>query len=335
MQAVLIDRVGALSPLRRGLFSVLGALVLMAGMNHPLEAQYFGRNKVQYDGFEFQVMVTPHFDIHYYPVEGAAIEDLARMAERWYERYARFFQYEFEGSKPLVIYADHPDFQQTNTLQDFLGESTGGVTESLKNRVILPMTGSYQDTDHVLGHELVHAFQYDIAESRQGAGLMGLTRLPLWLIEGMAEYLSVGREDPLTAMWMRDAVRRDDIPTIKKMGTDFRYFPYRFGQALWAYIGGTYGDDAVASLFRNSLRRGWEPSLAAILGMDTKALSEAWAEAMKAEYLPLMEGRDAPSAVGTLILSPETGSGSPEPCSVPQPQRPAPGLYVGEGPLLL
>jgi len=275
-----------------------------------IDAQYFGRNKVQYDGFDFEVLETPHFDIHYYPEEGVAIEDVARMAERWYERYARFFQHEFEGRKPLVMYADHPDFQQTNTLQSFLGESTGGVTESLKNRVIMPMTGSYQDTDHVLGHELVHAFQYNIAESRQGSGIVGLSRLPLWLIEGMAEYLSVGREDPLTAMWIRDAARRDDLPTLDQMSRDFRYFPYRFGQALWAYVAGVYGDDVVANLFRSSLRAGWENSVRTILGMDSDELSEAWAETIKADYLPLMEGRDAPSDVGTVVLSPETGSGS-------------------------
>ena len=95
------------------------------------------------------------------------------MGERWYERYARAFQHEFEARKPVVLYADHPDFQQTNTLSGFIGEGTGGVTESLKNRVIMPLTGSYFDTDHVLGHELVHAFQYNIAQTRRGGGLQG------------------------------------------------------------------------------------------------------------------------------------------------------------------
>lgn len=310
MQAVLRKATGGFLRLRPGILGAAGLMILLAGSLSPLQGQYFGRNKVQYDGFEFEVLKTDHFDVHYYPEAGVAIEDVARMAERWYERYARFFQHEFEGSKPLVMYADHPDFQQTNTLQSFLGESTGGVTESLKNRVIMPMTGSYQDTDHVLGHELVHAFQYNIAQSGQGPGIVGLSRLPLWLVEGMAEYLSVGREDPLTAMWIRDAARRDDIPTIEQMGRDFRYFPYRFGQALWSYLAGVYGDDVVANLFRSSLRRGWEPSLALTLGLSSEELSLAWAEAIKADYQPLMENRDDPSEAGTLVLSPETGSGS-------------------------
>ncbi|MFP3948478.1 MAG: peptidase S9, partial [Longimicrobiales bacterium] len=241
------------------------ALIVLSGVAFlfpaPADAQYFGRNKVQYETFDFDVLRTPHFDIHFYPEEAEAVEDMARMSERWYERFARNFQHEFEERKPLILYADHPDFQQTNTLRGAIGEGTGGVTESLKNRVIMPLTGSYADNDHVLGHELVHAFQYNLAQSRSGTGIRGLSRLPLWLVEGMAEYLSVGREDPLTAMWLRDAVRRDDLPTIEQMTQGTTYFPYRFGQALWAYIGGTYGDQAVIDLYRSSLRGGWEPSI--------------------------------------------------------------------------
>ncbi len=275
----------------------------------PASAQYFGRNKVQYETFDFKILKTPHFDIHFYPEEGEAVEDAARMSERWYERLARLFQHEFEKPKPIILYADHPDFQQTNTLRGSLSEGTGGVTESLKNRVIMPLTGSYWDTDHVLGHELVHAFQYNVAQGRSGAGIRGLSLLPLWLIEGMAEYLSVGREDPLTAMWLRDAIQREDLPTIKQMTNERRFFPYRFGQALWAYIGGTYGDERVVDLYRRSLRVGWEPALQQVLGTSSDSLSVEWREAVENEYLPLMGGRRAPGESGALLLAPSTGAG--------------------------
>src|SRR5688572_6732532 len=70
----------------------------------------FGRNKVQFDEFDFQVMESDHFDWHFYPVQAEAVRDVARMGERWYERFARTFQHEFESSKPVILYANHPDF---------------------------------------------------------------------------------------------------------------------------------------------------------------------------------------------------------------------------------
>jgi Tol biopolymer transport system component len=297
------------SPVRHPLRTLLPALAALLIGVVPLEAQYFGRNKVQYDRFDFRVLETPHFEVHFYPEMAAAIEDVARMSERWYERFARAFQHEFEERKPLIFYADHPDFQQTNTLRGTISEGTGGVTESLKNRVIMPLAGSYRDTDHVLGHELIHAFQYNIAQSRRGGGLQGLVRLPLWMVEGMAEYLSVGREDSHTSMWLRDAMLRDDLPTIEQMTRETRYFPYRFGQAFWTYVGGTYGDDAVFDLYRRSLRMGWEPALQSLLGISSDTLSAAWHASIKEEFQPLMDGRSAPGEVGTLLLAPSTGGG--------------------------
>src|SRR6185437_12163586 len=150
--------------------------------------------------------------------------------------------------QPVIMYANAPDFRSTNVIPGEIGEGTGGVTEPLRRRVVIPLAGPLSETDHVLGHELVHAFQYDIALGRNGGGGIEnapFFRVPLWFVEGMAEYLSLGPVDPNTTMWMRDAVRDNKLPNIKDLNNP-KYFPYRWGQALWAYISGTYGDDKVA-----------------------------------------------------------------------------------------
>ncbi|TVP57984.1 MAG: peptidase S9 [Gemmatimonadales bacterium] len=293
--------------LGRWLVPVLGLIFLLPA---TADAQYFGRNKVQYDDFDFRVLTTPHFDIHYYSAQREAIEDLSRMSERWYERLARLFQHEFEARKPLIFYADHPDFQQTNTIGGMVGEGTGGVTEGLKNRVVMPISSSYASTDHVLGHELVHAFQFNIAQSRRGGGMQGLMTLPLWMVEGMAEYLSLGREDPLTGMWLRDALRRDDFPTLIQLTRETRFFPYRFGQAFWTYVGAEYGDDAVIRLFRSSLRIGWQPAIQQVLGVSHDSLSVHWKAAAESHYAARMEDKTPPGEAGTLLLAPSTGAGA-------------------------
>ncbi len=265
-------------------------------------AQYFGRQKVQYETFDWRVMQTSKFQIHYYPEALEATQDAGRMAERWYQRLSRAFQHEFD-EKPLILYADHPDFQQTNVIGGSLSEGTGGVTEGLRTRVIMPYTGVYAENDHVLGHELVHVFQYDMAASQPSAGgLAGLSRLPLWLIEGMAEYLSLGRDDPHTAMWLRDAALRGELPTIVQLTRDSRFFPYRYGQALWAYIAGRWGDRAVTEVFRFATRNGFEAALQRVLGISHQELSQDWITATRAAYLPLLEGRQRPEDAGDPVL---------------------------------
>jgi Tol biopolymer transport system component len=295
-----------LERLRWSALVLLGAQVFSAPLLH---AQYFGRTKVQYENFKFHVMRSPHFDIHFYPEEAQVTADAARMAERWYTRHSSTLGHRFT-KKPLIFYANQPDFQQTNVIQDQLTEETGGVTEGLRNRVIMPFTGIYADNDHVLGHELVHVFQYDIAESGEG-GIQRMGQLPLWLVEGMAEYLSLGRNDTHTAMWLRDAALRGKLPTIKQLTTDPRFFPYRYGEALWAYIGGRWGDRAVAEVYRAALSSGWNAALRRVLRVNSDTLSKQWIAQIRADYLPQAEGRTPPDQVGERVIMQGKRGGEP------------------------
>ena len=42
--------------------------------------------------------------------------DAARMAERGYARLSKVLNHEFRERKPIILYASHSDFQQTNAL---------------------------------------------------------------------------------------------------------------------------------------------------------------------------------------------------------------------------
>ncbi|HEY2856474.1 MAG TPA: hypothetical protein VGJ18_26765 [Gemmatimonadaceae bacterium] len=281
--------------------SLFALLTLLVASPSSAGAQYFGRNKVQYEKFDWRILRSDHFDNFFYPSESLIVHDAGRMAERWYTRHSDTFRHAFDR-KSLIFYADHPDFEQTNVIGEQLGEETGGVTEGLRTRVIMPFTGIYADNDHVLGHELVHVFQYNIAEGAPQGGLARLNALPGWLIEGMAEYFSLGRNDPLTAMWMRDAVMRNKFPTVKQLTTDPRFFPYRYGQALWAYVGGKWGDRAIVDVYRTALRVGWDAALVRVLGINDDSLSKEWAAANRAMYLPQIAGRTKPDSEGKTII---------------------------------
>ena len=280
-------------------------LALVAGLAFPLpaEGQYFGRNKVQYHQFDFQVLQTEHFDVHYYPRERAAAEAAGRMAERWYGRLSTVLRHELSGRQPLILYATATEFQQTNIVRG-IGEGTGGVTEALRRRIVMPVGGTLGDLDHVLGHELVHAFQYDITGSGSPntyGALPGAAALPLWFIEGMAEYLSLGAAAPLTAMWMRGAME-DTLPSYSDL-IDPRYFPYRYGQALLAYVGGVWGDQIMGDLLRAAGRsRNISLGIQAVLAMTPEQLVAQWHAATYAAYRPLQGTTQPPESAGVRLI---------------------------------
>ncbi len=286
---------------------VLGATSLAILPAATARAQYFGRNAVQWQRLQFEVLKTEHFDIHFYPEERDVAVQVGRMAERWYTRFSRLLGHTFHERQPIILYASHPAFEQTNTLGAQPGEGTGGVTEAFKRRIVLPVGGSLAETDHVLGHELVHAFQY--AMTGQGrisdSNYPSALRMPLWFIEGMAEYLSVGPVDPLTSMWIRDAARRDKgLPTIHDLENP-RYFPYRYGQALWAYLAGRFGDKIFPQMLHALGPRTNDAGtvLKAVLHEDDKQLSKEWHAAIRDSYAAVATGKKDPSTYGGALVT--------------------------------
>jgi Tol biopolymer transport system component len=280
----------------------------LAAIASPLHAQYFGRNKVQYQKFDWHVLKTDHFDIYFYTGEDTAAIDAGRMAERWLARLSTFFNHQLSGRQPLILYASPTEFQQTNAIGGDLGEGTGGVTEALRRRIVLPVGGTLGDLNHVIGHELTHAFQYDITGTGRATGLgaiPGAAALPLWFIEGMAEYCSLGPVHPPTAMWMRGAIQdtaKDSLPTFRHLD-DPRYFPYRYGHALLAYISGHWGDQAIGRLLRQaSRRRSMEPAIREVLGISPDELVKRWHAELHATYEPLLGETKPPETFGPLVV---------------------------------
>ena len=294
----------------KGRFLEMSVALVMVVAALPARAQSFGRAPVQWERLKFEVLKTQHFDVHYYPEEKDAAEQAGRMAERWYARLSKILRFKFSDRQPLILYASHPHFEQTKAVGGSPGEGTGGVTEAFKRRIVLPVGASLAETDHVLGHELVHAFQF--AMTGQGrvssSNYPSALRMPLWFIEGMAEYISVGSIDPHTAMWMRDAARKEKLPTIHDLGKP-KYFPYRYGQALWAYLAGRFGDQVLGDALRSIGPRtnDAEVVLKEVLGVDTKQLSEDWHAAIRDANAPVLAGKQDPGRYGPTLVGEKAG----------------------------
>src|SRR5688572_10927994 len=254
----------------------MGSAVLCLCLANDAGAQYFGRNKVQYDTDRVLVLATDHFDIYYSQEDAAAAALAARMAERWHARLTTALQHTLRGRQPIVLYGSHRRFEQSNVHGGLIDESTGGFTDSRKRRIVLPFAASLADTDHVLGHEIVHAFQFDIADEHRSP--LGV---PLWFVEGMAEYLTLGAGDPQTAIWMRDAVQTGKLPAIQELASP-RYFPYRWGAALWAHLAERFGSDLPARALR--ARRDVKRRLLEVTGQPVETLSAGWHEALREQY---------------------------------------------------
>jgi len=294
--------------------SVLAALVAASSLLLPGQAEgQFGRNRVRYEPQEFQRLSTEHLDLYHAPgLEGVA-SDAARLAERAYSRLSRLLQHDFRDRIPILLYGSPHQFRQTNALTGPVDEATGGATEFFKRRVVLPFTGSWQEFEHVLAHELVHAFQLDIIHG--GAppeALLYGSHPPLWFLEGMAEYLSVGLLDSQTEAWLHDGVLTGYLPDLATLARDGGYLSYRYGQAFWGFVAERWGDEAVGEILQRVNRLGTDGAFLAVTGLDTGGLGEEWGREARRRALEAMVDRAAEGTIrGVRPLTPRVELSDP------------------------
>lgn len=278
--------------------------VLFSGVwAKDVHAQYFGRNKPSYQRFDFKVYQSPNFEIYHYFEDEAMVHEVAETFEKWYLRHQKVFRDTFEVQNPIIIYANHPDFQQTSAVGGNISIGTQGVTEALRNRVVLPILETNAQTDHVIGHELVHVFHFRALFIDDSLSLNSLRNLPLWLVEGMAEYFSIGSVDAHTAMIMRDAVYQDDFPTLKDMTRSYEYNPYRYGHSFVSFFGRTWGDSLIVPMYKETGKFAYERALERVIGLSSSTVSDLWKAAYTSHYAPLMADSTRHIAKGTRILS--------------------------------
>ena len=267
----------------------LAALLLGLALAAPLAAQfgYFGQNKIQYRRFEWRVLRGEHVDLYYYPEE----EELGRVAlayaEASYDSLERRFVHAVSRRIPLIVYASHSDFEQTNILPFIPPEGLLGVTEFMKRRVALPFRGSYSEFRHTLRHELVHVFQLSLAtEVFNRYPRMRQAGLPLWWTEGLAEYFSSG-EDSRDEMVLRDMTVAGQLPTLPDLTWAYGGLVYPLGGTIHRYLAERYGEWRILQMYRDLWKYAtFEQALAGVYGRTIQQLSDEWQYWLRQRYYP-------------------------------------------------
>jgi len=284
----------------RSTYRCLWALLMLFSTLHG--QFYFGRNKIQYEQFDWQVLTTPHFQIFYYPAEEVLARAAAFWAEEAFDELEQKFNHTLARRVPLVIYSNHLHFQQTNIIPYLIPEGVGGFFEFVKRRVVLPNNGSWYDFRRVIRHELVHVFMHAKLNDRaRESGVWEQRQPPLWFTEGLAEWWSTGW-DSEAEMVIRDALLHDHLLPLESLSLVMSGFLlYKEGQSFLRYLEENYGADRIRQVMEEFHQHDtFQDALAAVTGKPYEQITRDWrltlkqaaAEALAAGTLP---GRNARS----------------------------------------
>ncbi len=281
-------------------------------------ATSYGRNKVQVGEQEWWEIQARHFTI-YFP-EGGEVpaETLLVQTERELLKLSEEFNYMPEEPIPIVLYISPGDFRQTDINPYEISQAVGGFTEFYKGRVVVPFTGYWSEFRHVVAHEINHAFIFDMLYKRSLLNIItGGT--PLWMMEGLAEYTSLGW-DAASEAEFRDMVISNQIVSIDELSRRGDYLVYREGQAIYHFMNERYGKEKLREFvhrinFRSrrdfvstmesddssdERRRSGDP-FDAVFGMSSTQFNEKFLEWARETYWSELACGESPSDIANAI----------------------------------
>jgi Tol biopolymer transport system component len=272
------------------------ALLLLLFIAVPA-AYAAGQNKIVYDRFQWSIYHSTHFDIYFYDEEKDQLQRVADMAESAYDDLSRKFNFQVSKKVPIIYYATHSAFEQTNVDLNFIPEGVGAFAEPTRNRMVLPVDMTDEKLLALITHELTHVFEYEILF--QGKLTKEITaNPPTWMMEGLASYMAQD-EDSKDRMVLRDAVVNDRIPRITQNPNG--YFAYRFGHAVFEYMQQKYGWEGLRDFiyeYRNTLGSSVDRALKRAFDVTPEEFNTRFRTWLRKQYLPALVAKGEPIEYG-------------------------------------
>ncbi len=279
--------------MRHAALVLLATLAALAPRTSPAQLNYFGQNKIQFKDFAWQVLRGEHVDLYFYPEEDQIARVGLAYAEESFDVLERKFGHTPPRRIPLIIYASHTDFEQTNVLPFVPPEGILGVTEFMRSRVMIPFQGDYAEFRHTLRHEMVHAFQLSVAVEAFERYPRGFRpALPLWWTEGLAELWS-GGEDTRDEMILRELTISGVLPTLEQLNFIYGSVVYPLGGAIHHWLATEFGDWRVQVLYRTLWKYGsFTEVLEGVYGVPIAELNERYQHYFRQRYFPAVSERE-------------------------------------------
>src|SRR4029450_1976777 len=277
---------GIVAPLALALLVlVLGVSVEEAFGETPY-TPYFGKNRIRYNDFKWNIYKTDHFEIYYYPEIEKQLERVTSYAESAYQQVSSDLKHDLAFKVPLVLYKTESEFQQQNIEPGELPEGVLAFAEPYRDRMVLPIDEPSDALYRLITHELTPLFEFAIIPR----SLLHRS-LPLWVDEGLSDYMT-GYWQPFDLMSVRDAAIADIVPSMSDFeGVQFAdgRLPYNLGHAAFEFIESKWGKEGLRQ-FLFALRKN-------VIGGGESAYEEAFRlkpEEVDGQFDKYLKGRFKP-----------------------------------------
>jgi hypothetical protein len=224
--------------------------------NAQVNTVEFGKNRVQYQKFNWKFYQTENFNT-YFSQDGLALgKFVAQVAEEELPAIEEFVEYGLQRRANIVVYNNFDEFQQSNIGMGIDWQNTGGVTKLVNNKIVLYFDGNHDNLRRQIKQGLAKVLVQNVLfgdDLGEFAANQALLDLPEWLTDG---YIAYAGEN-----WSADLDDQLKSALLSGRYNNFYQFahekPLLAGHAFWRWVGDKYGKSKttymlyLARIYRN------------------------------------------------------------------------------------
>ena len=232
---------------------------------------------------DWQTLTSGLLNLHWYYGDQTFAQELLNAAENGLARLQDDAGLQVANPINLYIYANTYDMQEAILYEP---SWTGGMAFPEHDIVMIGIAPNDIEWGHAtIAHELTHVLIGHLTYSCLGD-------VPTWLNEGLAVY-SEGELDPASAAQLNEAIRSDQLLSVRALSGGFSEVPgraflsYSQSYSIVKFLIENYGQDKMDALLR-ALRDGdtIDEALRTIYGFDVDGLETAWRKSIGAPSRP-------------------------------------------------
>jgi hypothetical protein len=238
----------------------------------------FGKNRIQYRPFKWQVLTSQNFEVYFYEGGQQTATLAIQLAETDFDRITEVLGYSPFSRTKIFIYTSTQDLNQSNVGLNLSSEREIKEENLAKSRIEIAYSGNSVSFRKDLIREVSHVYVHDmlyggsIKESLQNSLLLSV---PDWFMNGITTYISEGWSTEMDS-YMRDAITNK---TLRKPSQTIGKESALVGQSIWNFIAERYGKDNISNILNlTRIIRNEQTSISSTLGMPFSKAIKEWRE---------------------------------------------------------
>lgn len=238
----------------------------------------FGKNRIQYRPFKWQVLTSQNFEVYFYEGGQKTATLAIQLAETDFDRITEILGYSPFSRTKVFIYTSTQDLNQSNVGLNLSSEREIKEENLAKSRIEIAYSGNSASFRKDLIREVSHVYVHDmlyggsIKESLQNSLLLSV---PDWFMNGITTYISEGWSTEMDS-YMRDAISNK---TLRKPSQTVGKESALVGQSIWNFVAERYGKDNISNILNlTRIIRNEQTSISSTLGMPFSKVIKEWRE---------------------------------------------------------